>query len=401
MGTKNTTLLVVVIILIVGAIVYLNGQSSRQPDIAAVSIQPVLPEPSTETTVASAPASEAGVPQTANNAAESVVRRAAKAREYPLAKEIVNPTGFINTLGNKPVTIQSLIGKKVILLDIWTYSCINCQRTLPYLKAWYEKYKDQGLEIIGLHVPEFEFEKDYANVSEAVKKFNVTWPVVLDNNSATARSYGMRYWPEEYLIDIDGYIVHKSVGEGRYDEKEAKIQELLNERMKVLGQSGKVSVPITPIDMSAVPQAASPETYFGSARNGNLGNGVVGSSGEKQFVLPSDFQINTLYLGGNWNSTPEYAETTAAGAEIVFKYKARNVYFVAHAVNAVSVTVLRDGKPLGAERGADVSSVGGESRANIAESRLYKLIENDDGGEHTIRLMIGKPGLQAYTFTFG
>ncbi len=378
MGTKNTTLLVAVVIIILGAIYYLEPKTPATSPVSSVAVTPVHSQ------------SEAGLS-----------RRAEKAKQFKMAKEIVNPSGFINTQDNKPISIQSLVGKKIILLDIWTYSCINCQRTFPYLKDWYAKYKDKGLEIIGLHAPEFDFEKDYGNVSSAVKKFGITWPVVLDNDFSTARSYGMRYWPEEYLIDIDGFIVHKSVGEGGYAETEMKIQELLSERMKVLGESGEVAEPISKFDSGSLSQVGSPETYFGSARNGYLGNGVSGQSGEKVFTLPSEFQSNKLYLGGRWNVRNEYAETVSAQTEIVFKYKARNVYFVARAVSNDIVTVLRDGKPLRAEKGADISVVGGESQTTIGESRLYKLIENDDGEEHTLRLIISKPGLQAYTFTFG
>jgi len=385
-GSRSTSLLVVVVILIVGAIFYLDSKSPKTPNTSAVSVTPVLPELPKD--------SVADVPRT--------ISREGKAKQYPLAKEIVNPSGFINTGLNpdgsaKSVTIQSLIGKKVVLLDIWTYSCINCQRTLPYLKDWYEKYKDQGLEIIGLHAPEFEFEKDYANVSAAVEKLGVTWPVVLDNDFGTARSYGMRYWPEEYLIDIDGYIVHKSVGEGGYDETEAKIQELLNERMKVLGLSAQVKASISKIDAPA-PQSGSPETYFGSARNEYLGNGISGRSGEQTFTLPSAFQANALYLGGLWNIQNEYAENKSDGASIVFKYKAKEVYFVASSKSGARVKIYSDGKPVGDTKGDDVAADG---TVFIKEDRLYKIIKNSDVSEHTIKIEIESAGLKAYTFTFG
>ena len=147
-----------------------------------------------------------------------------KEARYDKAKEISSPDGFINTA---PITISELIGEKVILIDFWTYSCINCQRTLPYLNAWYEKYKDSGLAIVGIHTPEFGFEKEYDNVLAAAKKFGVTYPVVLDNDYATWRAYSNRYWPRKYLIDIDGYIVYDHSGEGAYDQTERKIQELL------------------------------------------------------------------------------------------------------------------------------------------------------------------------------
>jgi len=161
-----------------------------------------------------------------------------KEKIYPAAKEIVAPAGFINV---DNVKIQDLIGKKVILVDFWTYSCINCQRTLPYLTSWYEKYKDQGLEIIGVHTPEFEFEKKIENVQWAIDKYGIKYPVALDNDYGTWNAYANRYWPRKYLIDIDGYVVYDHIGEGAYDATEKKIQELLRERMVRLNLSGEVA----------------------------------------------------------------------------------------------------------------------------------------------------------------
>ncbi|MCR4311147.1 MAG: redoxin family protein [Candidatus Taylorbacteria bacterium] len=404
MGTKNTTLLVVVVLLIVGAIIYLDGASPKNMPIGGVSVTPpslFTSEAQVDEKTAMTDTAMEGEMKTPEKEMSTTERIAEKAKHYTLAKELINPTGFINTPDNGPVTLQNLIGKKVILLDIWTYSCINCQRTIPYLRSWHDKYKDKGFEIIGLHVPEFEFEKDYGNVVEAVKKLGVTWPVVLDNNSNTARAYGMRYWPEEYLIDIDGFIVHKSIGEGNYDVTENEIQKLLKERLDVLGVEGVVDETITKIDASSSPRAQSPETYFGSSRNELLGNGTAGVSGEKTFRLPETFKLNTLYFGGQWNVMPEYAKSTGENAHIVFKYKARNVYFVARSKPSIAIEVLRDGVPLSGEKGADISVSADTTKATISESRLYKLIENDDGGEHTLHLIVPKAGLEAYTFTFG
>jgi len=160
-----------------------------------------------------------------------------KREKYDSAKEIVLPSGFINT---QPFNLADHIGKEVILLDMWTYSCINCQRTLPYVNTWSEKYKDQGLLVVGIHTPEFEFEKDIENVKDAVEKFGIKYPVVLDNDYGTWRAYSNRYWPRKYLIDIDGFIVYDHKGEGRYDETERKIQELLEERSGALRLSADV-----------------------------------------------------------------------------------------------------------------------------------------------------------------
>src|SRR3989344_3502091 len=151
-------------------------------------------------------------------------------KNYPRARDLVSPEGYINT---DNITLAELVGKKVILVDFWTYSCINCQRTQPYLNAWYEKYRAAGLEIIGVHTPEFEFEKNYENVKRAVEKAGIKYPVVQDNDYATWQAYGNRYWPRKYLIDIDGYIVYDHIGEGGYEETERKIQELLSMSVEI------------------------------------------------------------------------------------------------------------------------------------------------------------------------
>jgi cytochrome c-type biogenesis protein len=162
-------------------------------------------------------------------------RLAMKKKKYKMANELIPNGGFINT---GPFGLADFVRKKVILLDFWTYSCINCLRTFPYLKDWYSRYKDAGLEIIGVHSPEFEFEKKYDNVAAAVKKLGITFPVVLDNDHSNLSLYGTVYWPTKYLIDIDGFIVYKHIGEGGYREIELRIRELLAERKEVLGQGG-------------------------------------------------------------------------------------------------------------------------------------------------------------------
>jgi thiol-disulfide isomerase/thioredoxin len=325
-----------------------------------------------------------------------------KIGKYPLAKEIVNPSGFINT---NNITVAGLIGKKVILIDFWTYSCINCLRTLPYLNSWYEKYKDKGLVIIGVHTPEFQFEQNYDNVYAAVQKFGIKYPVVLDNNYSTWSAYGNLYWPHDYLIDIDGFIVHDHIGEGDYETTEKNIQDALRERMAVLKINEEISSEISKpsevvnVDFSKV---NSPETYFGAARNTYLGNGIKNMAGVQNLSEPADISINTLYLVGSWNFQNEFAENINPGAKIIFRYSAKNVNFVASATNNVTVQVFRDGKPLGNESGGDVLRRDGSSIVNISEPRLYTLIDDPAGyGEHTLEIIAENPGLQAFTFTFG
>lgn len=152
---------------------------------------------------------------------------------YQRAPEISTPDGFLNTKG-KAVSLEELRGKKVVLLDIWSYSCINCQRAFPYLNEWYKKYKDQGLEIIAVHTPEFAYEQNPENVEEAVRKYEVEFPVVIDNDYSTWKAYDAMHWPRTYLIDLDGYIVYSHTSEGSYEETEKRIQELLEERKRKL-----------------------------------------------------------------------------------------------------------------------------------------------------------------------
>ncbi len=331
---------------------------------------------------------------------DAETRIAEKKKQYSPAKEISSPDGFINTSG-EPVTIGEFVGKKVVLLDIWTYSCINCQRTLPYLNDWHEKYADDGLVIIGLHTPEFEFEKKYENVLAAVKKYDIKYPVVLDNDFSTWNAYGNRYWPRKYLIDIDGFVVYDHIGEGAYDETEEKIQELLKERLEVLGMAGKLGEQIGGVSEApdvAFQNIGSPEVYFGADRNEFLGNGTPGVTGVQTFLAPADVTSNTLYLSGVWDIQPEFAEVKQTGAKIIFKYNSRDVYFVASSEIGSRVRVLRDGKAIGSMKGEDVDASG---IVTVKADRLYKLVEDSSYGEHTLELEILDSGLKAFTFTFG
>lgn len=325
-----------------------------------------------------------------------------KANRYENAYGISTPDGFVNTEG---ITVEELIGKKVILIDFWTYSCINCQRTLPYLNAWHEKYSDMGLEIIGVHTPEFEFEKDYDNVVSAVEKFGVNYPVVLDNDFSTWFAYRNRYWPRKYLIDIDGFIVYDHIGEGGYDETERKIQELLEERATVLGLEAEMERDIVrPEGVEEVSRFArrSPEIYFGAWRNDDLGNGTVRVEGIQSLLEPTSPKLNTLYLSGTWEIKKEFAENTSRGAKITFRYQAEKVFFVASSLEGVNIRILRDGVPLGDEAGEHVTIQDGVSSVFIQEAGLYRLIEDPEGsGEHTLEIIIEGPGLEAFTFTFG
>jgi thiol-disulfide isomerase/thioredoxin len=309
-----------------------------------------------------------------------------KALVYQKYKEIADPAGFVNTNG-APITLSQYVGKKVILLDFVAYSCINCQRTFPYLNDWYSKYEDKGLVIIGIHTPEFAFEHEQKNVEEAMKQFGIKFPVVLDNTYGTWNAYGNQFWPRKYLIDIDGYVVYDHIGEGNYSETEAKIVDLLNERATRLNAS-KVNKDKTPMNETPAGTAGeSPETYLGSARN------------QYEYIGTGSLPKDRYMLSGSWNKMPEYAELTSDTGTISYHFYATKLHFVAEAPSGdTAAEILLDGKPISAEdSGADVKN----GVVTFNEARLYTLVDlKGKPGEHTIEIKIHKKGLQAYTFTF-
>ena len=309
--------------------------------------------------------------------------------------ELVGIAGYINTenYGGDTFQLQDYIGKKVILVDFWTYTCINCQRTLPYITSWHEKYSDKCLLIVGVHTPEFEFEKKIENVKNAVQEFGIQYPVVQDNDYATWRAYKNNYWPHKYLIDINGDIVYDHVGEGGYRETEMKIQQLLEERMQSLGTEEDIDVALT--SGGDVSVAQSPETYFGAWRNSNLGNGVRGVVGIQQFELLQDAKPNTLYLSGTWDVQQQFARS-GENASIVFYYSAKKVFMVARAEKPVKVSVLVDSQPVGERSGKDIIN----NVMTVQEERLYEVIVDKEPGAHVLQL-VAEPGFDVFTFTFG
>ena len=311
-----------------------------------------------------------------------------KSAKFTFAPEISSPDGFVNTLG-KPITISEFKGKKVVLLDIWTYSCINCIRTIPHLNELYKKYEDQGLVIIGLHTPEFAFEKVQKNVENAVKQFDIKYPVVLDNDFSTWNAYGNHYWPRKYLIDLDGYIIYDHIGEGGYKETEQAIQKALLERNTRLGVGGKMPVASSAVEekmATDLSQVRSHELYFGSARNSDLENGKQGVAGTQTLTVPADLKQDQLYLGGTWSITSEYA-LSGIDSTIALNYKAKNVYLVASSEGGENVEVFVDGKSIGT--------------VFIQSEMLYTIVAGTDYKEHSLLIKVKKADVKAFAFTFG
>ncbi len=349
MKTSKTVSLIVVLLLVVSAIAYIEMNKVS----GGVS---VVGNDFASSTVAMASSSRATLV-------------AQKALQYPRAKELVDPTGFINTPNGLPITISQYIGKDVILVDFWTYSCINCQRTIPYLNTWYSKYQGDGFVIIGVHTPEFDFEKDINNVKAATQEYGIKYPVVLDSDMGTWNAYGNLYWPREYLIDIDGFIREDHIGEGGYSDTEQTIQKLLMERADELGLSASGIATTTVSNPAPQMQTISQETYFGAYRNTN-----------------PDGSSNASYLSGAWNILDQYAETSGQ-AKLVFPFTAKYVYIVASSTLPADVTVKVDGKAI--------------NTVEISNAQLYTLVSQSDVESHTLELDIPKSGLDVFTLTFG
>src|ERR1700693_3825119 len=236
-----------------------------------------------------------------------------------ISPELTGITGWIN---GEPLTLADLRGK-VVIVDFWTYSCINCLRTVPYLNAWYKQYGGLGLVIIGVHSPEFNFEKEYDRVEKAVKELGIKYPIAMDDNHKTWDAFANRYWPHKYFIGADGNVRFEVIGEGRYDESEEKIRELLSETDQVVSLP-KVSVKGEAVQASKI---GTPEIYFGTFHGGFIGNpnGIL-SGNEKKFQIPEKMETNLFYLQGNWEIGEQFARHTGKNrGEIKIEYQAKSV----------------------------------------------------------------------------
>jgi cytochrome c biogenesis protein CcdA/glutathione peroxidase-family protein len=312
--------------------------------------------------------------------------------------EISQPDGYVNS---GPIKLADFVGKKVILVDFIDYSCINCERTFPYMADWWKKYKDQGLEIIAFHTPEFAFEKDPKNVAAAAKEFGLEFPIVLDNSYSTWNAYHNEYWPHKYIIDIHGNVVYEHIGEGEYDNTEKEIVKQLNIRKLALNEPGVVTEAANPMPANGpLVQAASPETYFGAYRNEYFGNGTPGETGTAHYDTPVTLAQNKFYLGGSWRIDREYAENTAASSTISYRFVSSKMYIVAETSDGspIQAQVLIDGVPVTSSlAGADVKN----SILTVSASRLYNIYKSDLPAGHRVDLIFKKPGVRLYTFTFG
>lgn len=305
-------------------------------------------------------------------------------------------------LNSEPLTAESIKGK-VVLVNFWTYSCINCLRSLPYVRAWAEKYRDRGLVVIGVHTPEFAFEKDLGNVRKAVAALGVSYPVAIDNDYAIWRQFNNQAWPARYFIDAKGRTRHYEFGEGRYEASERLIQNLLAEAGNEV-EAGAARVAAdgaqAPADLANL---RSPETYLGYDKaRGFLSPGGAREDEPSQYNAAAKFRLNQWSLSGIWTVKGEYAALNAAGGRIIHRFQARDLHLVMGPSpdgKPIRFRVTIDGAAPGASHGSDVDA---EGRGVVSAERLYQLIRQDGSvRERTFEIEFLDPGVRAYAFTFG
>ncbi len=337
--------------------------------------------------------------------------------QFIVAPEFESTGGTLNIKNSQqPITIDNLKGK-VVLVNFWTYSCINSLRTLPYLIDWNTKYSDKGLVIVGVHTPEFEFEKDIGNLEDAVKRYGIEYPIIQDNDYKTWNSYANNYWPRMYLIDDQGYIRYDKIGEGDYNQTEMTIQSLLSERNskmgvenleldttsypnKILENPNNISSFLAqPVDFSKI---KTPELFFGyESKRLSLGNPEGYQPGQvMEYAIPSNSSIkpNAIYLEGEWKNNPDNMELQSEFGKIVLTYSAKSVNLVAGGLG--QGTVYENNSLLSnSSKGVDIVN---ESQFLIDGPRLYNIANHQSyDGTHSLIIDVKGKGFQAYTFTFG
>ncbi|HEX3915437.1 MAG TPA: cytochrome c biogenesis protein DipZ [Steroidobacteraceae bacterium] len=326
------------------------------------------------------------------------------ADDLPVEGEIPSFAGATLWLNSPPLTPASLRGK-VVVVDFWTYSCINCLRALPFVESWYQKYKDHGLVVIGVHAPEFAFEKDAGNVRRAVADLKITYPVALDNDYAIWQAFNNQYWPAHYFIDATGRIRAHHFGEGNYAESEQIIRKLLTEA----GQTGIPPAGMGDIRGGGVEAQAdeahdqSPETYVGYQRAQNFASaGGFAQDHAHAYTAPAALKLNQWALQGSWTVDPEKGVLASAPGKIEFRFYARDLHLVlgpGNGAKPVRFRVLLDGAAPGANHGTDTDADGA---GVVNQQRLYQLIrQSGNVGEHVFTIEFLDSGLQAYSFTFG
>ncbi|WP_198083097.1 cytochrome c biogenesis protein DipZ [Variovorax sp. E3] len=379
--------------------------SSGTSSVEQALIDKVRPKKPADS-VADAPVVTTGPDSTVMMAGSNAMMAAAAdkgASALPVEGQGPSLDGAVQWLNSPPLTMEALRGK-VVLIDFWTYSCINCLRALPYVQAWAKKYQDKGLVVIGVHAPEFAFEKDIGNVRQAVKDLKVDYPVAVDNNYAIWRAFKNEYWPAHYFIDAQGRIRHHHFGEGEYDKSEQVIQQLLAE-------AGQASTPgdLVKVDAQGAQAAAdsanvkSPETYIGYERAENFASaGGLVQGKPHAYTVPGQLAANQWALGGDWTVGGQSAVLGKAQGRIAYRFHARDLHLVLGAAadgRPVRIKVTIDGKPPGEDHGMDVDAQG---LGTVSGQRLYQLVRQHGAvADRRFEIEFLDPGAEAFAFTFG
>ncbi|KAA0572851.1 cytochrome c biogenesis protein DipZ [Azospirillum sp. Sh1] len=356
-------------------------------------------------TPASAPAASgaSGAPETSATGLVLADARRVYRSSLPVEGLLPSLDGATDWLNSKPLSTEELRGK-VVLIDFWTYSCINCIRTLPYLRAWAEKYRDQGLVVVGVHAPEFAFEKRIGNVQTALRDFAITYPVAIDNDFRIWRAFGNSYWPAFYIADAMGRIRHHQFGEGGYEQTERVIQDLLAEAAGRRDEDGRLVSPTgqgaqAPADLDEI---RSGETYVGYRQAANFASPERDGIDRPQDYTVGALRLNRWGLSGNWTVGAEQARLNRAGGAIAYRFRARDLHLIlgpAQDGKPVRFQVLVDGMAPGPDHGTDTDA---EGYGTVSETRLYQLVRQAGAvRERTFEVRFLDPGVDAYAFTFG
>jgi thiol-disulfide isomerase/thioredoxin len=295
----------------------------------------------------------------------------------PAPAQVPEFAGIDHWFNSPPLSMSGLRGK-VVLIDFWAYSCINCIRAMPHVEHLYETYKDKGLVVIGVHSPEFDFEHDPANVQTAIERMGVTYPVAMDSRLDTWNAWHNQFWPAEYLVDQNGQLIGHHYGEGDYDKMENAIRLLLGLDMQAPGNRANAFAPGL---------GDTPELHLGSFDQKGFGSPESSGDGLRRFSAPARLPVNQFALTGRWEITRQYARSAGTQVELQLHFKAAKLYMVASADQATPLEVTVDGKP--------------QPAVTVQASRLYTLFDSHDDREHTLLLRIPQADLRVYSFTFG
>jgi thiol-disulfide isomerase/thioredoxin len=323
--------------------------------------------------------------------------------ELPIEGGLPSLAGATGWLNSEPLTPDSLRGRPVVV-QFWTFTCINWLRTLPYVRSWFEKYRSDGLVVLGVHTPEFEVEHDVENVRRAAEEMRIDYPIAVDTDYRIWRAFGNEYWPAQYFVDADGQIRHHQFGEGEYEYSENVIQLLL-----AAGGADHVSREVVPVQGRGIEAPAdwddlrSPETYVGYLRATNFSSpGGTSHDRPHDYTVPDALHLNRWALAGNWTVGRQAAVLNASGGRIAHRFHARDLHLVMSPApdgRPVRFNVLLDGDPPGADRGDDADERG---EGTVTEPRLYQLIrQRGRVAERTFEITFPEAGVHAYVFTFG